>query len=648
MDCWPPCSLWCVCNNGVCEPAAIAVNAIRLRTPDGRYLQAVNGGGAGLFAVSVASPGQWETFRFVQPPTTWPIANGGPLSMNLCNSNWDPSGMLVRVDHGVKTWPPRKGSTRLVSYEIGGTGQAVWAIAGFSAGYPAYPGDDPQERIFDIVKSSGATINHGDLVSLRINSNWGKTFFFRVGGGNSGAGIFGDGAAAGDAGTVFVVEFVEVRSGVGVRPPVVQCQTCAAVMGTITRSAGGQPIAGAQGEALDVLENHPFNATTASNGSYTLSDPDGRTCIPAGTIKVRASANRYKTKTIDPVVVPGGGNVNLPIQLDCTQVKVKVVDSASLGIAGVPVMLLDAAGNLLLDLNGQPFIANTGLDGSVTFNCVPHGNVRVQTTADPNQQPQINVPPDGAAVTIVVQNTCGNLIGKVVTDLLTSTGIPNATVTIVGTSQQTTTDSNGAFRFNCVRPAGQRTVLASAPACGFNTGTGNVPTSGDSSQVVIPLNCAAAIVNSIVAILQWSMQPSDLDAHLSGPDGQGGRFHLYYGNRLQPPVPFVNLDTDDVDSTGPEVLTINRSAGAFVAGEYRVWIHNYSASTFAGSSAVVAVVRLDPQGIPTQLAREEVQFATGDPADDIWHVVNLTVDAAGSVNVVVVQTLQPGGSSMIL
>jgi uncharacterized protein YfaP (DUF2135 family)/Arc/MetJ-type ribon-helix-helix transcriptional regulator len=388
--------------------------------------------------------------------------------------------------------------------------------------------------------------------------------------------------------------------------------------------------------------NRSYNATTDNNGTYTLTNPAEGTCIPAGNIKVRASANRFRTKTIDPVVIPAGGSVNVPIQLDCTQVKVNVVGSANLGIAGVPVILLDTSGTLLVDLNGQPYIANTGLDGSVTFDCVPHGDAKAQTTADPSQQPQFNVPPAGATVTIAVQNTCGNLIGKVVTDIVS--GIPNATVTIVGTSLQTTTDGNGDFQFNCVRPAGQKTVLATAPACGSNIGTANVPASGNWQQVVITLNCNAVVVNSIVIVLQWGMQPSDLDAHLSGPDGQGGRFHLFFANRTQPPVPYANLDTDDMNSLGPEKLTISQLAGAFVAGDYHVWVHNYTRSTFAGSSAVVTVLRMDPQNAPTQLIRQEVQFATGDPADDLWHVVNLNVGAGGGVAITVVQTLQPGNS----
>src|SRR6266581_10306 len=151
----------------------MAINAIRLRTPDQpdgqgryRYLQAVNGGGGGLFAVRVASPTQWETFLF-EPPTAWPLSSGNQLSMNLCNSNWDASGMLVRVDHGVHVFPrASRKDPPLVTYEIGGLGQAVWVTAGFPAGYPAYPGDDPMERIFDIIKPAGGGINSLSLVGF--------------------------------------------------------------------------------------------------------------------------------------------------------------------------------------------------------------------------------------------------------------------------------------------------------------------------------------------------------------------------------------------------------------------------------------------------------------------------------------------------
>ena len=57
---------------------------------------------------------------------------------------------------------------------------------------------------------------------------------------------------------------------------------------------------------------------------------------------------------------------------------------------------------------------------------------------------------------------------------------------------------------------------------------------------------------------------------------------------------------------------------------------------------------MDPQGIPTQLTRQEVQFAAGDPADDLWHVVNLDVaPALAGVNGLPATFLRLGASSVV-
>ena len=216
---------------------------------------------------------------------------------------------------------------------------------------------------------------------------------------------------------------------------------------------------------------------------------------------------------------------------------------------------------------------------------------------------------------------------------------------LVGTSEVTSTDGAGNFEFHCVRPPDQRTVRATDISCGSASASANVPASGNSQQVTIALNCSAVLVDSMVAILQWGSQPQDLDAHLSGPDGQGGRFHLFFANRMNPTVPYARLDRDDRDGQGPEILSIVRSGPSFVAGDYHLWAHNFIGSSFLDSSAVMKVVRVNPQNVPTQLTKQEVQFAAGNPEDDIWHVVNLAVTAAGNVTITVVQTLLPGDSN---
>jgi hypothetical protein len=114
---------------------------------------------------------------------------------------------------------------------------------------------------------------------------------------------------------------------------------------------------------------------------------------------------------------------------------------------------------------------------------------------------------------------------------------------------------------------------------------------------------------------------------------------------MNSPVPYASLDRDDRDGQGPEVLSIIKSGPSFVAGDYHLWVHNYVGPSFSLSNAVFTVLRVNPQGVPTQLSRQDVQLATGNQNDNIWHVVDLAVTAGGAVTVTVVQTLQAGDSN---
>ncbi|MFO7895819.1 MAG: hypothetical protein R6U84_02690, partial [Candidatus Cloacimonadales bacterium] len=72
-------------------------------------------------------------------------------------------------------------------------------------------------------------------------------------------------------------------------------------------------------------------------------------------------------------------------------------------------------------------------------------------------------------------------------------------------------------------------------------------------------------------VLTWGSRPRDLDAHLSGPQPEGGRFHIWYHNRV-----LVGgrdfLDRDDMDRYGPETITIYKPA----VGDYRYSVFDYS------------------------------------------------------------------------
>ena len=72
-------------------------------------------------------------------------------------------------------------------------------------------------------------------------------------------------------------------------------------------------------------------------------------------------------------------------------------------------------------------------------------------------------------------------------------------------------------------------------------------------------------------ILTWGSRPRDLDAHLSGPNPDGGDFHIWYRNRY--PIGGKDfLDRDDMDKYGPETVTIYKPA----IGNYKYSVHDYS------------------------------------------------------------------------
>lgn len=85
-------------------------------------------------------------------------------------------------------------------------------------------------------------------------------------------------------------------------------------------------------------------------------------------------------------------------------------------------------------------------------------------------------------------------------------------------------------------------------------------------------------------VLTWGENPSDLDSHLSGPNRQGGKFHVYYGNTDG----YINgtlsaqLDRDDITSYGPETITLHRTS----SDVYRYAVHDYTNKSSTSSRAL--------------------------------------------------------------
>lgn len=228
-------------------------------------------------------------------------------------------------------------------------------------------------------------------------------------------------------------------------------------------------------------------------------------------------------------------------------------------------------------------------------------------------------------------------IGGFVRNATNGQPIGGATVQLQGAGAATT-DAVGRFDIPNV-PTGSRTLQTTASAFttdtrGINVVEGQNP---ELSIALVPITSAA----EIRLVLTWGSQPLDVDAHLSGPTLEGGRFHIFFLDREYPDVnPYVGLDVDDVSSFGPETITIRRNptTNQFVAGEYRYWLHNFSTTPELDVSGARVTVN---QG-GAQLADYVISGAPANPSQDIWHVVNLTVDAAGNITRTSIQQYKVG------
>ena len=95
-------------------------------------------------------------------------------------------------------------------------------------------------------------------------------------------------------------------------------------------------------------------------------------------------------------------------------------------------------------------------------------------------------------------------------------------------------------------------------------------------------------------LVTWGATVNDLDLHMTGPDGAGGRFHIYYADRGSlTSAPFAQLITDCICTSGSEViLTTNLLQG----GVYRVSAFNFGDQSATGTglsngNVVIQVVR---------------------------------------------------------
>lgn len=201
--------------------------------------------------------------------------------------------------------------------------------------------------------------------------------------------------------------------------------------------------------------------------------------------------------------------------------------------------------------------------------------------------------------------------------------VAGATVTTDGIeysgSASATTNSQGEFRV-----AVKLGADAELSARKTGLGSSNSVTVNFSEDTTLDecLTFAQASSTSLKIKLTWRDSPEDLDSHLFTPSGHW----VYYATKGSLTVaPYANLDVDDTDGHGPEIITINR----LMVGTYTYAVHNYDEENPPGISGSPARVELTHGGT----TRVFTPPAGEGLSDYLWVVFTITVEANCDVTV---------------
>ena len=115
-------------------------------------------------------------------------------------------------------------------------------------------------------------------------------------------------------------------------------------------------------------------------------------------------------------------------------------------------------------------------------------------------------------------------------------------------------------------------------------------------------------------VLTWGEAPADLEAHLTAPNPDGCRHHLFYWDKS---IPGASLDVDTRQSYGPETISISQ----LQTGTYRFYVHDFTnrlsgSSTALSTSGATVTVYSGDGGTP-------MVFNVPAGAGTVWHVFNL-------------------------
>ncbi len=348
-------------------------------------------------------------------------------------------------------------------------------------------------------------------------------------------------------------------------------------------------------QALDangaVLTGKTFTFSSSNTAVATVANPAAN---PA-TVTAVAAGSAMITATTEGIT--GSAQLTVTAMPDI-QVTGRVVDGETgAGIANATVDFDVGSG-----LTGTKLTAGDGSFGFAFPPQIDQSIYRVTVTARATGyvsttlgNARVTAPSTQLETILLVRQTSmkGSITGTV-RNARTNEGIANAFVelhrgqgnTRTGPGQAvsvTNADANGRFTFTQL-DAGTYNLWVLATGFQVGTRTAITVVSGmvrEQDVILAPFTGS----QQIVIVLTWGSLPSDLDAHLTGPNPDGSRFHVYYppssrGDTIGPP--FAVLDVDDVSSFGPETITITKLS----SGTYRYSVHDFSNRSSATSTAL--------------------------------------------------------------
>jgi PKD repeat protein len=252
----------------------------------------------------------------------------------------------------------------------------------------------------------------------------------------------------------------------------------------------------------------------------------------------------------------------------------------------------------------------------------------------------------GETNSMIARLTFGIIIEGQVTDATNRRGVPNALVSVGDIS--TYTDTNGNYSLVGVRPgeanadfdAKKRIVRIKEPVF-FNNRTTlrtlhfhaeKPPEYFDYDDLQFEAKLGQTVTNKFSMtpvftgfrfVVNWGLEPADLDAHLLTPPIQGTSYHVQYpqanrGRRDGPP--FATLDYDVQDSYGPETLTLYQLED----GVYRFFIKQFDPRARGSLTASKATVKIYTRGvIPGEDGLYGTRSVPVTGNGTVWHVCDI-------------------------